>query len=480
MMSLEGPEDARSVLSGGSGPIRAGSVRVTGRPSLALSAHNTNLTRPSMNPSLITAKTAKEMEYSAVRPLKSSLELIRYIQSNPTTAFSKKVKFFLLSIALCHTCIPRKVETKLGSSSSDTISSIEQAGEIANANITGGSDKSSNTPPGASARAEDPGADDDDESVEIDYQAASPDELALVQAASDMGFVFWDKKLKKLTLKLYPNGFDEEPVFEDYELLEVVDFTSARKRMSCVVRFPDGKIIMLCKGADNVILERLRDVHMVSKKQNELTRNVSQRKKTEAELILQKTHDESGTPIIGRLSTSSLKRSSIQMNRTSTNGSDSLPAIDTVLGNEQADQDIGEIVKKSRKSMQLQQKDKYNFTEEHSYIPPDQLVLNDEFVLERTLQHIEEFSSDGLRTLLYSYRYLDEKTYQAWAETYAKAKTAIHNRADKIQEAGCMLENNFELLGCTAIEDKLQEGVPEAIEKLRRAGIRMWIGYLVQ
>ncbi|GME82177.1 unnamed protein product [Ambrosiozyma monospora] len=38
-----------------------------------------------------------------------------------------------------------------------------------------------------------------------------------------------------------------------------------------------------------------------------------------------------------------------------------------------------------------------------------------------------------------------------------------------------MLENNFELLGCTAIEDKLQEGVPEAIEKLRRAGIRMWM-----
>lgn len=37
------------------------------------------------------------------------------------------------------------------------------------------------------------------------------------------------------------------------------------------------------------------------------------------------------------------------------------------------------------------------------------------------------------------------------------------------------VEKGLQLLGCTAIEDKLQEGVPEAIERLAAAGIRIWV-----
>jgi len=42
-----------------------------------------------------------------------------------------------------------------------------------------------------------------------------------------------------------------------YELLNVCEFNSTRKRMSVIVRAPDGKIILMCKGADSVILERM-------------------------------------------------------------------------------------------------------------------------------------------------------------------------------------------------------------------------------
>jgi len=42
-----------------------------------------------------------------------------------------------------------------------------------------------------------------------------------------------------------------------YEILNVIEFTSARKRMSVVVRTPEGKIKIFCKGADSVIYERL-------------------------------------------------------------------------------------------------------------------------------------------------------------------------------------------------------------------------------
>jgi len=44
-----------------------------------------------------------------------------------------------------------------------------------------------------------------------------------------------------------------------------------------------------------------------------------------------------------------------------------------------------------------------------------------------------------------------------------------------IEKAGELIEQNLELAGATAIEDKLQKGVPEAIDKLRRANIKMWM-----
>lgn len=44
---------------------------------------------------------------------------------------------------------------------------------------------------------------------------------------------------------------------QTYEVLNVIEFTSARKRMSVIVRTPDGRIKLFCKGADSLIYERL-------------------------------------------------------------------------------------------------------------------------------------------------------------------------------------------------------------------------------
>ena len=46
-------------------------------------------------------------------------------------------------------------------------------------------------------------------------------------------------------------------VSQEFEILNVCEFNSTRKRMSTVVRMPSGKIKLFCKGADTVILERL-------------------------------------------------------------------------------------------------------------------------------------------------------------------------------------------------------------------------------
>lgn len=62
-----------------------------------------------------------------------------------------------------------------------------------------------------------------------------------------------------------------------------------------------------------------------------------------------------------------------------------------------------------------------------------------------------------------------------WQQQYVEAKCAIQDRDAKVAEVAEGIERNLVLLGCTAIEDKLQEGVPEAIERLALAGIKIWV-----
>jgi len=62
-----------------------------------------------------------------------------------------------------------------------------------------------------------------------------------------------------------------------------------------------------------------------------------------------------------------------------------------------------------------------------------------------------------------------------WQQKYFEAKTALTGREEKLAAVGDLIERELLLLGCTAIEDKLQSGVPEAIERLANAGIRIWV-----
>ncbi len=62
-----------------------------------------------------------------------------------------------------------------------------------------------------------------------------------------------------------------------------------------------------------------------------------------------------------------------------------------------------------------------------------------------------------------------------WQQKYFEAKTALEGREEKLAAVGDLIERELLLLGCTAIEDKLQAGVPEAIERLANAGIRIWV-----
>ncbi|KAJ3046996.1 hypothetical protein HK097_000331, partial [Rhizophlyctis rosea] len=192
----------------------------------------------------------------------------------------------------------------------------------------------------------------DEENPEvITYQASSPDEAALVKGVQQLGVYFHTRRPKSVTINV--DGVDKE-----YQILNVCEFNSTRKRMSCIVRDPEGQIKVYIKGADTVILERL---------------------------AMHNPHKDS------------------------------------------------------------------------------------------TVYYLEEYATEGLRTLCIAYRDVPEDEYQKWAKIYERASTTINNRQDELDKAAELIEKDLTLLGATAIEDKLQDGVPDTIATLMQAGIKVWV-----
>lgn len=213
------------------------------------------------------------------------------------------------------------------------------------------------------------------------FSASSPDELALVSGANFFGYSFVGRKNGAVSIKVpdhqatpqfqYPQ---QQPVYYHkqrelvYELLEMIEFTSTRKRMSVLVRTPDKRILLLTKGADAVIFPRL--------------------------------HSENCDPEIVSVTT----------------------------------------------------------------------------------QHLERYATEGLRTLVIAQKEIPEEAYQAWSADYraalsdleevAKQKRGDPNRIEDLEEC---LEFGLELLGATAIEDRLQDGVTATIADLAKAGVKIWI-----
>jgi len=95
--------------------------------------------------------------------------------------------------------------------------------------------------------------------------------------------------------------------------------------------------------------------------------------------------------------------------------------------------------------------------------------------LSKILEDLEEVSLEGLRTLLLAYKEITEEEFQAhWIE-YNQANNLIDNREEELERVRSKVEQNLILVGGTAIEDSLQDGVPETIFNLRKAGIKVWV-----
>ena len=395
---------------------------------------------------------------SSARPGKVSTELrtrdmLHYVRLRPYTPFSKKARMFLLSLALCHTCLPE----------------VQENGET-------------------------------------HFMASSPDELALVQAAQDLGFLVINRDVHTITLKIMPSGSEDDSMDETYEILDVIEFSSKRKRMSIVVRFPDGRICILCKGADSIVMQRLKLAMLANKNLLDIERRANKRKSMEAQQAIARMSEqnERKSSFMGRRSSvggrkslalgqatrASLNVANPSMARNSIIGRPSLSARDemdhwlrqrendhvniepvddvfpTRTPRQSGFERFSVAFSEARSSMQF---------EDVETLVDENVAADEPAIIERCLQHVNDFASEGLRTLLYGYRFLSEEEYATWKKGYLEATTSLVDRTRLVEEAGDMIEQDLDLCAATAIEDKLQQGVPEAIDKLRRAKIKMWM-----
>ncbi|KAI1620105.1 phospholipid-translocating ATPase [Exophiala viscosa] len=405
--------------------------------------------RAAVERSVVPTNYPEDVQWKASSGIDMTLEtgktqdLLDYIYHRPQTLFARKARFFLLSLALCHTCNPEK-------------------------------------------------GDDGD----INYQAASPDEAALVLAAKELGYIVTDRQSGSVTVKTYSDNDEENPVFETYEVLDVIEFSSARKRMSIIVRFPDQRICLLSKGADSTIRKLLRLADLAATSVQAVEERATNRKSVEAQEALRRKStqlsrtsnsihagDVSPRPSNATLGRSRTARDSIDQwlrhrendpgmsrPRHSSQFYSSRPSAQ--FGARGSESFGGRAQVSPQTSPRPSMQDDDNDDEE---LVEDSLVINDKTVFERCFQHVDDFATEGLRTLLYGCRFLAEDEYKKWKDIYMSATTSIADRQEKIERAAELVETKMELVGATAIEDKLQKGVPDAIDRLRRAGIKMWM-----
>ncbi|KAF8754536.1 Phospholipid-translocating P-type ATPase [Rhizoctonia solani] len=109
----------------------------------------------------------------------------------------------------------------------------------------------------------------------------------------------------------------------------------------------------------------------------------------------------------------------------------------------------------------------------------ERLAGGQDVLRERTREDMEAFANGGLRTLCIAYRFLTEEEYLTWSVKYDAAAAATTDRDEAIDKANELIEHDLLILGATALEDKLQEGVPDAIEQLHRDKLQtaIEIGY---
>ena len=90
-------------------------------------------------------------------------------------------------------------------------------------------------------------------------------------------------------------------------------------------------------------------------------------------------------------------------------------------------------------------------------------------------EQVRHFSMHGLRTLVCGQRVLPDAEAEAYIKRWQGARTSFFNRDELMNRVMDDMERDFDMLGVTAVEDKIQFGVPETVQMLLDGGIRIWM-----
>uniref|UniRef100_A0A452VPE3 Phospholipid-transporting ATPase n=1 Tax=Ursus maritimus TaxID=29073 RepID=A0A452VPE3_URSMA len=108
-------------------------------------------------------------------------------------------------------------------------------------------------------------------------------------------------------------------------------------------------------------------------------------------------------------------------------------------------------------------------------LPCSSGIQHQKKIRSKTQNYLNLYAVEGLRTLCIAKRVLSEEEYACWLQSHLEAESSLDNREELLFQSAIRLETNLHLLGATGIEDRLQDGVPETIAKLRQAGLQIWV-----
>uniref|UniRef100_A0A8D0EVS3 Phospholipid-transporting ATPase n=1 Tax=Strix occidentalis caurina TaxID=311401 RepID=A0A8D0EVS3_STROC len=108
-------------------------------------------------------------------------------------------------------------------------------------------------------------------------------------------------------------------------------------------------------------------------------------------------------------------------------------------------------------------------------LPYDPWGKHQKKIQSKTQNYLNLYAVDGLRTLCIAKRVLSKEEYACWLKSHLEAESSIENREEQLFQSALRIEKNLHLLGATGIEDRLQDGVPETIANLRKAGLQIWV-----
>ena len=77
--------------------------------------------------------------------------------------------------------------------------------------------------------------------------------------------------------------------------------------------------------------------------------------------------------------------------------------------------------------------------------------------------------------MVLSKKVIDDDFYEEWNKKFKEAAISIKNREELLDEVNELIEKDMDLIGVTAVEDKLQADVENTISFIKQASIQIWV-----